>query len=159
MGLSNFRLRAEKMFCTKIFIIIAKVSCLLEISKLFIQGVGFTCTVFPHLWTKCYVKKDNYWNRWEFWWMGNFWVRIFPGGSFPRAFISKIKWLIVLCPNHNVILRLSVKLQSLLHKSSKRLKNQKIIKLKTFIHTILKGAYLKSYISFLKKFLRCKTGL
>ena len=45
-----------KMFCMKILLILSKFheKCLsvLEISKFFVQGGGFTCILFPHLWTQ-----------------------------------------------------------------------------------------------------------
>ena len=47
----------KKMFCMEILLILSKFHqkflSVLEISKFFVQGGGFTCILFPHLWTQC----------------------------------------------------------------------------------------------------------
>ena len=95
------------MFFMKILLILPKFHEK-TLSKFFVQG-GCTCTLFPYLWTQCQVKKDSYWNGWEYFrweffgWEvsrgnfpggslmgGNFLGGNFAGGKFPRTLLYKL---------------------------------------------------------------------
>ena len=96
------------MFFMKILLILPKFHEK-TLSKFFVQGEGCICTLFPHLWTQSQVKKDNYWNGWEYFrweffgWEvsrgnfpggslmdGNFLGGNFAGGKFPRTLLYKL---------------------------------------------------------------------
>ena len=102
-----FRLRDEKNFFVKILLLLPKfhektLSRPGDINFFFQRG-GCTSTLFPHLWTQCWVKKGNWYNGWEYSRLkfsggdfqgGSLMSRNFPGGLLHD--LNNIAWLYIL---------------------------------------------------------------